>query len=52
MSFVTLMPAWAVQVLGGDALTNGFLTSARGMGALLAALGIASLSHRLRRGAS
>ena len=46
----TLMPAWAVQVLGGNALTNGALTSARGIGALLAALSIATLSHKLRKG--
>ncbi len=49
-AFSVLLPAWAVQVLGGDALTNGVLTSARGIGALLAALSIASLSHRLRKG--
>ena len=46
MSFATLMPAWAVDVLRGDARTNGFLQAARGVGALLAALGIASLAHR------
>jgi MFS family permease len=45
MSFVTLLPAWAVQVLGGDARTNGFLQSARGFGSLAAALGIASLGN-------
>ena len=45
MSFVTLLPAWAVQVLGGDARTNGFLQSARGFGSLVAALAIASLGH-------
>jgi MFS family permease len=50
MSFAVLMPAWAVQVLGGDARTNGFLQSARGIGALLAALGIASLAHRRFKG--
>lgn len=44
-SFVTLFPAWAVTVLGGDARTNGWLQSARGVGALISALGIASLSH-------
>jgi predicted MFS family arabinose efflux permease len=49
-AFATLLPAWAVQVLGGDARTNGFLTSARGLGALFAALSIASRSHRLRKG--
>jgi MFS family permease len=51
MSFVTLIPAWAVDVLKGDALTNGFLLSARGIGSLAAALGIASLSPRRSRGA-
>lgn len=34
MSSVTLMPAWAVRVLHGDARTNGLLQSARGRGAL------------------
>ena len=51
MSFVTLMPAWAVEVLKGDARTNGFLQSARGIGAVAAALAIASLSPRRSRGA-
>jgi len=50
MAFVTLMPAWAVEILGGDAGTYGFLQSARGLGALLAALAIAALSHRLFKG--
>jgi len=45
ISFVTLMPAWAVDVLHGDAKTNGFLQSARGLGALAAALLIASLGR-------
>jgi len=47
-SIVTLMPAWAVKVLSGDSRTNGLLQSARGAGALLAALGIASLGGRAR----
>jgi MFS family permease len=46
-SFGTILPAWAVKVLGGDATTNGLLQSARGVGALTAALFIAS-SGRLR----
>jgi MFS family permease len=50
MAFAVLIPAWAVQVLGGDARTNGFLQSARGVGALVAALGIASLAHRRFKG--
>jgi MFS family permease len=45
MSFATLLPAWAVNILHGDATTNGLLQSARGVGALLAALSIASLGR-------
>jgi predicted MFS family arabinose efflux permease len=50
MSFVTLVPAWAVQVLHGDARVNGLLQSARGVGALGAALWIAAVAHRGRKG--
>jgi MFS family permease len=50
MCFVTLIPAWAVDVLKGDARTNGFLQSARGVGALAAALGIATFAPRAARG--
>jgi MFS family permease len=50
VSMVTLIPAWAVRVLGGDATTNGFLQSARGIGALLGALVIASLGRFTFRG--
>jgi MFS family permease len=49
-SFVTLIPAWAVKILGGDARTNGLLQSARGAGAVLAALGIASMGPYRGRG--
>lgn len=45
LAFVTLLPAWSVEVLGGDATTNGLLQSARGVGALFAALFIASLGR-------
>lgn len=45
LAFVTLMPAWAVTILHGDATTNGLLQSARGVGALTAALMIASLGR-------
>jgi MFS family permease len=45
LSFATLIPAWAVKVLHGDATTNGFLQSARGFGALASALFIASLGR-------
>lgn len=47
---VTLVPAWAVEVLRGDATTNGLLFSARGVGAVIGGLTIASLSSRQFRG--
>jgi MFS family permease len=50
ISFVTLMPAWAVNVLGGGATTNGYLQSARGIGALVGALMLASLSGIVPKG--
>jgi MFS family permease len=50
VSFAVLLPAWAVKVLGGDATTNGWLQSARGVGALIGALIIASLGHFNFRG--
>lgn len=43
ISFVTLIPAWAVSILHGNAATNGIMQSARGFGALVTALFIASL---------
>ena len=45
LGYVTLMPAWAVEVLGGDAVTNGWMQSARGVGSLIGALMIASLGR-------
>ncbi len=47
-SFMTLLPAWPEKVLGTigtdqSSLVNGFLQSARGVGALLAALTAAAL---------
>ncbi len=50
ISFGTLIPAWAVRILGGDARTNGLLVSARGVGALTGALLIASLGRPRFRG--
>jgi hypothetical protein len=50
LGFITLMPAWAVDVLGGDATTNGFMLSARGLGALAGALMIASFGQFHARG--
>jgi hypothetical protein len=49
-SFVPLLPAWSVDVLGGDVTTNGLLYSARGLGALVGSLGIASLGRFNFRG--
>jgi predicted MFS family arabinose efflux permease len=50
MGIATLIPAWAVEVLGGDASTNGFLLAARGFGSLIGALTIASLGRFKFRG--
>ncbi len=50
MSFVTLLPAWAVKVLGGDAATNGYLQSARGAGAMIGALLLATFSGMFPKG--
>jgi MFS family permease len=50
MGIVTLMPAWAVKILDGDAATNGWLLSARGAGSLVSALMIAGLAGRAQRG--
>jgi MFS family permease len=43
ISYVALLPAWAVKVLHGDSTTNGLLQSARGVGALVCSLVVASL---------
>jgi MFS family permease len=50
LSFVTLMPAWAVEILGGDASTNGWMQSARGIGALVGALMTAAVGRLHVRG--
>jgi len=50
MSLMSLMPAWAVDVLKGDVKTNGWLLSARGVGALMGALTVAAFSARSVRG--
>jgi MFS family permease len=49
-AYGTLLPAWAVEILGGDARTNGLLQSARGAGSLVGALMIAALGYYGRRG--
>jgi len=45
-----LTPAWAVTVLHGDARTNGWLLSARGVGGLAGGFAIASLDRLNVRG--
>ncbi len=50
VGLVTLMPAWAVNILHGDVKTNGLLLSTRGLGALAGALMMAALARRARRG--
>jgi len=50
LSFITLIPAWAVEVLNGNATINGLLQSSRGIGALIAALIVASLGTTAKRG--
>jgi MFS family permease len=50
MSLATLLPAWSVKILHGDATTNGLLFSARGVGSLLGALIIASFGQTRVRG--
>lgn len=50
LGLMTLIPAWASAVLGGDVRTNGWLLSARGVGSLIAALMIAYLGTRSARG--
>jgi MFS family permease len=49
-SLMTLLPAWAVEVLGGDVTTNGWLLSARGVGSLIGALMIAYIGSTGSRG--
>jgi MFS family permease len=50
MGLVTLFPAWAVDILHGDSTTNGFLQSARGLGAVIFALIIATIYKYIKRG--
>lgn len=50
MSLVTLFPAWAVRILHGNAATNGLLQTARGIGAVICSLIIASAGKNMERG--
>lgn len=45
-SLMTLVPAWAVKILGGDVRTNGLMLSARGVGSLIGALMIAYIGSK------
>ncbi|MBI5538237.1 MAG: MFS transporter [Deltaproteobacteria bacterium] len=49
-AYVSLLPAFAVKILHGDARANGLLQTARGVGALSGALYIASLGRQRRSG--
>lgn len=46
----TLTPAWSVEILHGDASTNGLMLSARGLGSMIGGLLIAWLSRYQVRG--
>jgi MFS family permease len=48
MTHITLMPVFARDVLSGDAERYGFLLAAIGIGAVIGALGVASLKHSHR----
>lgn len=50
IGMMTLLPAWATDILGGDVTTNGWLVSARGLGSLVSALMLAYLGNRRFRG--
>lgn len=50
MSYMAILPAVAIDRLGGDAATLGFLTAAAGVGALVGNLTVSALTGRGRRG--
>ena len=50
MSLGTLLPAWSVKILHGNAATNGLLFFARGVGSLFGALTIATFGGSHVRG--
>lgn len=47
---MSISPAWAVNVLGGDVRTNSLLLSARGIGSVIGALAVAALAYRPIKG--
>ena len=50
IGMLTLLPAWATDILHGNVTTNGWLVSARGFGSLVSALMLAYLGSRRFRG--
>jgi MFS family permease len=50
LGMMTLLPAWAKDILHGDVTTNGWLIAARGVGSLIGALMLASFGKRKIRG--
>jgi len=50
IGMLTLLPAWATDILHGNVTTNGLLVSARGFGSLVSALMLAYLGARKFRG--
>jgi len=50
LGVLALLPVWATDVLHGDVTTNGLLISARGFGALISALMVASFARLKLRG--
>ncbi len=50
LGYVTLVPAWAVNVLKGDASTVGYMQASQGLGSLAGALVIAGLGDFKYRG--
>jgi MFS family permease len=50
IGMLTLLPAWATDILHGDVTTNGLLVSARGLGSMLGALMLAYIGNRKFRG--
>jgi len=50
IGMMTVIPAWAVKILHGDASTNGILQASRGFGAVVCSLVIASQSKKIKKG--
>ena len=50
LGMMTLIPDWAVDILHGDASTNGILQASRGLGAVVCSLIIASQSRKIKKG--